>query len=143
MMVGSTPTTLLPSDCSAALGIVRIHVEKNLDGNDHSCHVGTSSPPCFSKSQLSSSCFSAWLKYRPSVAKAAFSDVITAVPAEPENPVMYPIKMRRIHIHAVPISDLDVDQLLQCILIGGYLQKVQLKGQKLMRKDPKDAAHHL
>ena len=35
-----------------------------------------------------SSCLDAWLKYRPSVAKAAFSRVTTAVPAEPVNPQM-------------------------------------------------------
>ncbi len=33
-----------------------------------------------------SSCLDAWLKYRPSVARAAFSKVMTAVPAEPEKP---------------------------------------------------------
>lgn len=29
------------------------------------------------------------MKYRPSVAKAAFSKVITAVPSDPEKPEMY------------------------------------------------------
>jgi hypothetical protein len=55
----------------------------------HSCHVGTSGMPCFSSSQLLSSWCSAWLKYRPSVAKAAFSLVTTAHPAEPVKPVRY------------------------------------------------------
>lgn len=74
------PRPCLPSDT---------HASGATSFTDHSCHVGTSSKPCFRRCQLPSSCFEAWLKYRPSVAKAAFSSVMTAVPAEPENPHMY------------------------------------------------------
>ena len=41
---------------------------------------------------MPSSCLAAWLKYRPSVARAAASSATTAVPAEPENPEMYSFK---------------------------------------------------
>ena len=43
MTAGSTPTVLPPSACSVV----------------HSCHVGTSSRPCFNSVQLLSSCFDA------------------------------------------------------------------------------------
>src|SRR3569833_420324 len=70
--VGSTPTTFPPADSSA----------------DRSCQVGTSWMPCFRSSQFLSSCRAAWLKYRPSVAMAAFSCVMTALPTEPLKPQM-------------------------------------------------------
>jgi hypothetical protein len=51
----------------------------------HSCHVGTPSTPRFRSCQLLSNCFAAWLKYRPSVERAALLREMIAVPAEPEN----------------------------------------------------------
>lgn len=57
-------------------------------GPYHSCHVGTPSIPRFSSVQLLSSCFAAWLKYRPSVDSDACVKEMTAVPAEPEKPEM-------------------------------------------------------
>jgi hypothetical protein len=48
--------------------------------------VGTFSNPLFRSSQLLSSCFAAWLKYRPSVERAAFVAETMAQPADPENP---------------------------------------------------------
>jgi hypothetical protein len=54
----------------------------------HSCQVGTPSIPRLSSSQLLSNCFAAWLKYRPSVDRAALVREMIAVPAEPEKPEM-------------------------------------------------------
>jgi hypothetical protein len=50
--------------------------------------VGTFSTPLFSSSQLLSSCLEAWLKYRPSVDRAALVIDTMAVPADPEKPEM-------------------------------------------------------
>lgn len=44
--------------------------------------------PRFRRCQLLSSCFAAWLKYRPSVERAALLMEMIAVPAEPEKPEM-------------------------------------------------------
>ena len=42
--------------------------------------------PLFKSNQLLSNCFEAWLKYRPSVDKAALVIDTIAQPAEPEKP---------------------------------------------------------
>ena len=53
---------------------------------NHCPNVGLSGSRSFTSTQLSSSCCSACKKYRPSVHKAAWCRVITAVPAEPVKP---------------------------------------------------------
>lgn len=92
MVVGSTPTTFPPSACSVVLTTAQHTSHKSTcapyRGSYHSCHVGTPSIPRFSSSQLLSSCLEAWLKYRPSVDRAALSSDTTAVPAEPVKPEM-------------------------------------------------------
>lgn len=63
---------------------------KTLTFSRYSCHVSTPLIPCFWSSQLSSSCFEACKKYRPSVKSWAFPvAVIIASPALPVNPDMY------------------------------------------------------
>jgi hypothetical protein len=127
--VGSTPTVLLPSDCSAVLDNIR-HVERYFKDDfkiHHSCQVGTSSMPCFRRCQLLSSCLDAWLKYRPSVARAAFSKVMTAVPAEPENPEMYSGRVSVVVCMHRQDSDLGVHHRERCTQIGGCLRMEQLE----------------
>ena len=87
--------------------------------SDHSCQVGTSSRPCFKSSQLASSCFDAWLKYRPSVANAAFSNVITAVPAEPEKPQTHSDIVSFLQNIMTKNSDLGERHMERYILIDG------------------------
>lgn len=100
---------------------------ENFGDKNHSCHVGTSSKPCFKRSQLLSSCFEAWLKYLPSVAKAAFSKVTTAVPSDPEKPEMYSSKISCSKQKRVHGSDLGVHHMVQYIRIDGCLQMEQLE----------------
>lgn len=88
---GSTPTALPPWACSVVLPYTQ-HQSPGIFSAEydpyHSCQVGTPSIPRFRSSQLLSSCFAAWLKYRPSVDRAALLEEMIAVPAEPENPEM-------------------------------------------------------
>lgn len=149
MRVGSTPTTFPPSACSAVL-------ESNHISNwnselcrlpYHSSQVGTFSIPRFRSTQLLSSCFSAWLKYRPSVDKAAFAEETTAVPAEPVNPEIYSISLRRKHgrdsrmrrvcFAEGQVADLDGHHTGQCTRIGDYLRTERL----LRAKTGKNMTH--
>lgn len=82
--------------------------------------------PCFRRCQLLSSCLDAWLKYRPSVAKAAFSKVMTAVPAEPENPEMYSGRVSVIICMNSQDPDLYVHHRERCTQTGGCLRMEQL-----------------
>lgn len=69
-----------------------------------------------------SSCLDAWLKYRPSVAKAAFSRVTTAVPAEPVKPQMNSDRVNQLEVKTVATpTNLDEHHMRQCTQTGGYL----------------------
>ena len=58
--VGSTPMVLPPSACSAVLRLSSVlALDFQTNPTYHSCHVGTSSIPCFKRVQLVSSCFEA------------------------------------------------------------------------------------
>ena len=68
------------------------------------------------------------------MARAAFSDVITAVPAEPVKPVMYAIIVSCVRrSYCVRKSYFDADLLLQCILTDDCPLMVQLE---MMNKNP-------
>jgi hypothetical protein len=124
IMVGSTPTALPPSACSAVLRSAQSlwWISKQSIAY-HSCQVGTSSIPCFRSVQLLSSCFEAWLKYLPSVAREAFSGVTTAVPAEPEKPQIYSIPCEYQHRKmGASKPHLFEHRRVQCIRIDGCLQ---------------------
>jgi len=99
-------------------------------GSYQSCQVGTSVRPCFKSSQLESNCFDAWLKYRPSVAKAAFSSVTTAVPAEPVKPEMKAIQQYKFAelFEIGRLMNLFVHHKVLCIPFDGRLPRVQLWG---------------
>lgn len=126
--VGSTPTVLLPTDWSAVLDVVsNVMKDGSFGDRNHSCHEGTSSKPCFNRSQLLSSCFEAWLKYRPSVAKAAFSKVTTAVPSDPEKPEMYSSIISFRKHKGVCGSDLGGHHMVQYIQTDDCLQMEQLE----------------
>ena len=52
--------------------------------------VGTSGSPILNRvTGVPSNCCAAWIKYLPSVQSPAISGMMTAVPAEPVNPVIY------------------------------------------------------
>ena len=66
------------------------------------------------------------MKYRPSVANAAFSKVMTAVPAEPEKPQMYSKLNQLMTLMGEYCADLAERHKRQCTLIDGYLPREQL-----------------
>lgn len=86
--------------------------------------------PRLRSSQLLSSCFEAWLKYRPSVDRAALLKEIIAVPAEPEKPEMnsamdYCERMES-GSRGEKAANLGGRRKAQCTRTGGYLPKGRL-----------------
>ena len=73
-----------------------------------------------------SSCLDAWLKYRPSVASAALSRVITAVPADPEKPQTISGLVSYIMSASLRASDRGERHKEQYILTDGSPQMVRL-----------------
>ena len=84
------------------------------------------------------------MKYRPSVASAALSWVITAVPAEPEKPHMYAIKISDfLQLRALALySNLDGHHKARCIQIGGCLRRARLEEHEIQFHPKETSSDH-
>lgn len=133
MREGSTPTALPPWASSRDL-FKKVNLQYQLPNTEvrtyHSCHVGTPSTPRFRSCQLLSNCFAAWLKYRPSVERAALLREMIAVPADPENPEMNSMQVVSGNYGWTQgggtAANLVGHHMVQCTRTGGCLPKERL-----------------